>query len=254
MQSLTVIEALGDNLIYVLEYEAGKVLVVGPGEASKVDRVLKNRNLDLTHILCTHHHCDHIGGVEQLRKAAECHVVAADARRVKQADLIVKDGDILKFGATEIRVIATPGHTTSSVCYYAKVQEEEGMLFTGDTLFVGGCGRLFECDAQTMWGSLQKLASLPQATLVYCGHEYTTENYEFALEIEPDNATVRERLAQVRAMLQKTGHTVPSTIAQELQTNCFLRADSKGIRTALNMPNAPAAQVFAELRQRKNSF
>lgn len=253
MQSLTVITALGDNFVYVLEYEPGKALAVDPGEASVVSRVLKDRKLELTHIFCTHHHFDHIGGVEQLRKVSRCRVVSADTRRIKGVDLAVEDGDMLKLGSVEIRVIATPGHTTTSVCYLVRCGGED-MLFTGDTLFIGGCGRLFECDAQTMWASLQKLAGLPEDTLVYCGHEYTIENYEFALAVEPDNRTVKERLGQLRAMRRQVGHTVPSTIAQERLTNCFLRSDSAGIRAALNMPDAPPAQVFAELRHRKNSF
>jgi hydroxyacylglutathione hydrolase len=254
MRSPTVVKALGDNLVYVLEYEPGKVLIVDPGQASAANRTFKDRGLELTHVLCTHHHHDHIGGVEQLRRTSKCHVVAADARRIKGADIVVEDGDILTLGGVQIKAIATPGHTMTSVCYHLSDDDSKQMLFTGDTLFIGGCGRLFECDAETMWTSLQRLAALPEDTLVYCGHEYTIENYEFALQIEPNNQTVRDRLEQLRAMLQRTGHTVPSTIAQECRTNCFLRSDTAEVRTALNMPDAPAAQVFAELRSRKNYF
>ena len=256
MQSPIIIDAFGDNLIYVLEYDPGKALVVDPGEAAGVVQILSERNLNLTHILCTHHHSDHTDGIGQIKRATECEVVASDVRRISVANHIVKDGDVLTLGGIEIQAIATPGHTATSMCYHVHQigNQSNGILFTGDTLFVGGCGRPFECSADMMWRSLQRLAALPDTTLVYCGHEYTIENYEFALQIEPDSQTVRQRIQQIIGLQQQTGHTVPSTIEQEKQTNCFLRADSAEIRSALSMPNAPAAQVFAELRSRKNRF
>jgi hydroxyacylglutathione hydrolase len=168
----------------------------------------------------------------------------------------VADGQILPVGERKIRVMRTPGHTLTSVCYYIEpsVGNENSILWTGDTLFVGGCGRLLECNAQSMWDSLQKLASLPDDTLVYCGHDYTLENYEFASGIEPDNQAVKERLDQIR-QLQKQGKlTVPSSILQERTTNCFLRAGTSEMKAVLGMPQAQAVEVFAELRRRKDVF
>ena len=158
--------------------------------------------------------------------------------------------------SAKIQVLATPGHTRTSVCYYMQPSNENpnGLLWTGDTLFVGGCGRIFECDPQTMWASLLKLASLPDDTLVYCGHDYTLENYEFALSIEPDNEIVKRRLNDFRQMLRRGEQTVPSSILQEKETNPFLRADTPGLKAALSMTNAQAVEVFAELRRRKDVF
>jgi hydroxyacylglutathione hydrolase len=153
-------------------------------------------------------------------------------------------------------VIATPGHTSTSVCYYIEPSagNENGILWTGDTLFVGGCGRLLECNAESMAESLQRLASLPDDTLVYCGHDYTLENYEFAFGIEPGNQGVKERLDQIRRLQQQGKLTVPSSILLERTTNCFLRAGTPELKAALGMPQAQAVEVFAELRRRKDIF
>jgi hydroxyacylglutathione hydrolase len=131
---------------------------------------------------------------------------------------------------------------------------ENGILWTGDTLFVGGCGRLLECNAQTMWNSLQRLASLPDDTLVYCGHDYTLENYEFASGIEPGNRIVKERLEEVRNLRRQGEPTIPSSILLERTTNCFLRAGAPEMKAALGMQGAEAVEVFAELRRRKDIF
>jgi hydroxyacylglutathione hydrolase len=131
---------------------------------------------------------------------------------------------------------------------------KNGIVWTGDTMFIGGCGRLLECNAQSMWDSLQKLASLPDDTLVYCGHDYTLENYEFASGIEPGNQVVKEHLDQVRQLQTRGKLTVPSSILQEKSKNCFLRAGTPEMKTALGMPNAQAVEVFAELRRRKDVF
>jgi hydroxyacylglutathione hydrolase len=131
---------------------------------------------------------------------------------------------------------------------------EKGVLWTGDTLFVGGCGRLLESDAQSMWDSLLKLASLPDDTFVYCGHDYTVENCEFALSVEPGNQAVSRQLSEVKQALKAGGQTVPSTILQERTTNIFLRVDTLEVKTALNMPQAQPVEVFAELRRRKDFF
>jgi len=203
-------------------------------------------------ILITHHHWDHTGGVAELKQKTGCRVVGGDKRRIRGLDQLVAGGEILPVGDAEVHVIATPGHTSTSVCYYVPPSgtNVSGVLWTGDTLFVGGCGRLFEGNARSMWKSLQKLASLPDDTLVYCGHDYTLENYEFALGIEPDNQAIRQRLNDIR----QSGQTVPSTILQERTTNVFLRAGTPELKAALNMPEAKDFEVFAELRQRKDIF
>jgi hydroxyacylglutathione hydrolase len=246
------VRALGDNLIYLFRYNQGDCLAVDPGECRLVSKTLKEQDLSLRTILVTHHHWDHTGGVAELKKKTGCRVLGGDKRRIRGIDQLVKDAETIPAGDAEVRVIATPGHTSTSVCYYVPPSPANagGILWTGDTLFVGGCGRLFESNARTMFESLQKLASLPDETLVYCGHDYTAENYEFALSIEPDNQAVRQRLRDMR----QSGQTVPSTILQERTTNVFLRAGAPEVQAALGMGQAKDFEVFAELRRRTDIF
>lgn len=256
MDTVITIPALGDNFIYLVRYGSNDAFVVDPGDASSVFRTLKKHGWTLTTILLTHHHWDHVGGASELKRKTGCKIIAGYEGHSSDVDKVVEDGRILSMGEAQIKVITTPGHTRSSVCYYMQPSNTvpKGMLWTGDTLFIGGCGRLFECDPQTMWDSLLKLASLPDDTLVYCGHDYTVENYEFALSIEPDNDAVKKRLDEIRRTVGQEGLSVPSSISQEKMTNVFLRADSSELRAALGMKDAPAGEIFAELRRRKDHF
>jgi hydroxyacylglutathione hydrolase len=183
-------------------------------------------------------------------------VVGVDHSLLPAPDRTVADGDTITLGGTTIHVIATPGHTKTSVCYHAIPADSDaaGILYTGDTLFVGGCGRPIECDASVLWESLCKLAALPDETLVYCGHDYTLENYEFAVSIVPEMGVLRERLNQVQKAVEYGHATVPSTVAQEKATNIFLLADHPEVRAALDITDAAPEEVFAELRHRKNTF
>lgn len=249
MDSVTTISALGDNYIYLYKCGQNNAFVVDPGDSSAVLRAIEEQELILTAVLVTHHHFDHTGGIRDLKEKTGCEVISPAAH-------IVNDKDILEIGAVKIQVIATPGHTRDSVCYYLQSSKgnKSGILFTGDTLFIGGCGRPIECDAQTMWDSLRKIAGLPDNTLVYPGHDYTQENYEFAMTIEPNNTTMKTRLQEIKELQNQGRLTVPSTVAQEKTTNIFLRADTPEIKTVLDMPKAAGAEVFAELRRRKNVF
>jgi len=232
------IPAFYDNFIYLCQYDQNNAIVIDPGDSEPVFKELEKRDLTLNAVLATHHHNDHIGGINELKKRTGCRIIGSDRKRIHPIDEIVEDKQILTFGDIKIRVIATPGHTNTSICYYIpKNQElESGILFTGDTLFIGGCGRLFECDAQTMWNSLQKLAALPDDTKVYCGHDYTLENYKFALQQEPNNPLIRQHITEI-----KTGkQSVPSTIENEKATNIFIKAKT--------------SETFAELRRRKDNF
>jgi hydroxyacylglutathione hydrolase len=256
MDSIITIPALGDNLIYVYPYGQNDSLVVDPGDGSAVLRILKEYGLSLKAILSTHHHYDHTAGTAELKQKTGCAVISGDPRRISGIDKVVVDGEILTFGNKTILVLATPGHTRTSVCYYAQPSEADpnSILWTGDTLFIGGCGRLLECDPQSMWESLGRLASLPDETLVYCGHDYTLENCEFALSIEPGNEVIKQRLAEIKQIQSRGGLTVPSTMLQERMTNPFLRACEPELKAALGMERAQAVEVFAELRRRKDVF
>jgi hydroxyacylglutathione hydrolase len=256
MESVVTIPALGDNFIYLYRYDKNNALAVDPCDSSAVLNSLNEHNMNLTTILITHHHWDHTGGVSDLKKKTGCEVIGADKGRIPAIDRAVDDKHVLAIGNIEIHVIATPGHTNTSVCYYipASNENEHKILWTGDTLFTGGCGRLLECNARTMFDSLLTLASLPDDMLVYCGHDYTLENYEFALTIEPDNKAVQQRLQEIKQTIKAGGFTVPSTILQEKTTNIFLRSDTNVIKTALKMSNAGAVDIFAELRRQKDVF
>ena len=256
MDSVITIPALADNLIYLYRYDRSDSLAVDPGDSSAVLTAMKEHGLTLKMILITHHHWDHTAGAAELKQKTGCTVIGGDKARTPGIDQVVEDGQILMLGDAAIQVLATPGHTRTSVCYYVQPtsNNEGGILFTGDTLFVGGCGRLLECDAQSMWESLQRLACLPDETLVYCGHDYTLENYEFASSIEPNNPLVRQRLDEIKKAPRQSRPAVPSTMLQEKTTNPFLRAGTSELKAALKMSQARAADVFAELRARKDVF
>ena len=241
MIPVEILNALGDNYIYVVEYGPGVCFAVDPGDAGLVQAFIKKRHLKLTHILATHHHADHIGGIGALKKAFGCGIIGPDKQRISGIDTVMRDGDIMELGEITIRCISTPGHTTTEVCYYVTSPSiESGLLFTGDTLFVCGCGRLFECDGQTMYASLQKLTALPDETRVYPGHNYTEENLQFALAVEPDNESLQKKLNDVKQKNQNGRPTVPSTLAEEKRLNPFLKAK--------------IWQEFAQLRQKKDVF
>ena len=242
MNQVITLRAFYDNFIYLYQYGPNIVIAIDPGESKPVLKELEKSNLSLAAILLTHHHSDHIGGANELKNKTGCKIIGSDRKRISGIDEIVSDKQLLTFGDTNIEVIATPGHTKTSVCYYIPKNEENenGILFTGDTLFIGGCGRLFECDATTMWNSFKKLSALPDDTKVYCGHDYTLENYEFALQAEPKNSLILQRIIEVTQATKLNKPIIPSTIAQEKSTNIFLRAETP--------------QTFAELRSRKDNF
>ncbi|MHC4068352.1 MAG: hydroxyacylglutathione hydrolase [Planctomycetota bacterium] len=243
MESVITIPALGDNYIYLYRYYQNNAFVVDPGDARAVLKALKGYGLNLADVLATHGHFDHTAGIEELKKKTGCKVIVGEKAEIFHIDNV------------NIQIIASPGHTRDSVCYHVQPPEKHSsVLFTGDTLFIGGCGRPIECDASIMWNSLQKLLALPDDTLVYPGHDYTEENYEFALTIEPNNEVVKKYLQEIKEWQKSGKPTVPSNIGQERATNVFLRADDPEIKSALDMPNAAAAVVFAELRRQKNVF
>ncbi len=247
MEPVIIIPVLDDNFAYLFRYEKNKAIAVDPADATLILNEIKRRNLELTSILGTHHHADHTAGIKELQHKTNCQVITGNQH--------IAEGPILDFGNFRMKIIPTPGHTSDSVCFYIEPSENTGgILFTGDTLFIAGCGRPIECDTKTMWNSLQKLAALPDNTLIYPGHDYTEENYEFALTIDPENKFIQKLLEELRKKQKEGRPTVPSTMAQEKQANVFLRANDSAIKSVINMPNAGGGEVFAELRKRKNIF
>ncbi|ALG75032.1 hydroxyacylglutathione hydrolase [Azospirillum thiophilum] len=248
------VPAFADNYIYVLRDAAsGKVGVVDPGDAAPVRAELERRGWSLTHIFLTHHHDDHIGGAGELKERYGASVVGAraDAHRIPGLDVMLGDGDRTLFGGQTARVLAVPGHTSGHIAFWFEAADS---LFCGDTLFSLGCGRLFEGTPAQMWGSLQELRALADQTRVYCGHEYTLSNGRFALTVDPGNAALHRRMEEVAELRDRNQPTIPTSIGMERRTNPFLRADDPGVQAAVGMAGAPAVEVFAELRRRKDHF
>ncbi len=223
-------------------------------EAQPVLAALAARKWQLTGILITHHHFDHVQGIAGLKAAfPRARVIgpAKEAAKIGHLDLLVGEGDDVSVGTLQAAVIEVPGHTSGHAAYWF---EEENIVFAGDTLFAMGCGRNFEEPPGVLYESLMKLAALPGETQVYCGHEYTLANARFALSVDPGNAILRERGAEVARLREEGKFTLPTTIAMERATNPFLRAGEPGIQAALGMSGSDPAIVFAELRARKNKF
>lgn len=220
------IPALSDNYIWLAHDEAsGATIVVDPAQAEPVLAAAQARGWTIGAIWNTHWHGDHTGGNAAIKAATGCTVIApaAEAAKIPTADRLVGEGDVVMLGAHEARVIEVPAHTAGHIAYHLA---QDDIVFVGDTLFAMGCGRLFEGTAEQMFANMQRLAALPDDTAVYCAHEYTQANGRYALVVEPDNAALAERMAEVDAMRARGVATVPTTIALERATNPFMRAAS----------------------------
>jgi hydroxyacylglutathione hydrolase len=248
--TIAILPMLSDNNAWILQ-DGVNAAVVDPGEAEPVERYLRREKIDLTQIILTHHHADHCGGAPDLKRRYGCPVTGPDDSRLPFVDVPAHDGEQRTILAEEMDIIATPGHTKTAVVYHFPSLRA---LFTGDTLFAAGCGRLFESTPAEMLQSLIKCACMDDVTAVYCGHEYTEENLLFATTVDPDNKDVWQRLADIKYMQRRSMPTVPSTLATERATNPFLRTGDPGIRKKLGMESATGIEVFAELRRRKDQF
>ena len=234
------IPILSDNYAWLVQDTGtGATAVVDPADADACAAAIDAAGGHLDLVLITHHHDDHIAGVDAVRTRYRAKVVGAkaDAHRLPSLDVAVEEGDTVPLGNASLRVIDTPGHTLGHIAYYA---QDGALLFCADTLFSLGCGRLLEGTAEDMFSSLRKLAALPGDTLVCCGHEYTQSNARFALHVDPDNRVLQARSAEVDARRQVGQPTVPTRLADELAANPFLRA--------------PDVAALASLRSRKDTF
>jgi len=227
--------------------------MVDAGDAAAAGAALAETGWHLSQIWITHHHADHTAGLATVKAATGCHVIgpAAGGHPVEAIDQPVDDGGHFTFAGCEVRVLGTPGHTLDMINFHLP---SEKLVFTGDTLFAMGCGRLFEGDAEMMWTSLQKLMALPDDTVIYCSHEYTVANADFALSVDPDNSALVSRADAVRALRATGQPTIPTTLALEKATNPFLRAADPQIRALLGMEDANDGSVFSEIRRRKDNF
>ena len=256
MFTLIPIPAFADNYLWML-HDGKRALVVDPGDAAPVARFLEENGLQLESILVTHHHADHTGGVDTLRKASGAKVFGPAAERIPEPYRHLTEGDTVQALGLDFEVIEVPGHTAGHIAFYAKDVNDRPLLFCGDTLFSGGCGRLFEGTPAQMLASLDKLAALPGNTCVCCTHEYTLSNLRFALAVEPGNTALTDYNARCLELRQLGRPTLPTSISQELMINPFLRTRQPTVQAAALHIDAAAhddTSVFAAIRQWKNQF
>jgi hydroxyacylglutathione hydrolase len=241
---------LSDNYGFLIRDEAtGQTACIDTPEAGAILRELENLGWELDFIFNTHWHPDHAGGNADLKAMTGCSIVGPkEVTRIAPLDREVVDGDTVRLGETSFRVIDTGGHTLGHITYF---DAADRIAFVGDTLFALGCGRLFEGTPQQMWGSLQKIAALPDETTVYCAHEYTASNARFALSVD-DSKALRDRAAQIFAAREKGEWTVPTTIGLEKATNPFLRAPE--LAGKVGAAGEPDFKAFAAVRQAKDDF
>ena len=236
---IVAVPVLTDNYVWLIHNaDSGETAAVDPSVAGPVLEAVASRGWSLTQVLNTHWHPDHTGGNEGLKAATGCSIIApAEARRVSQVDRVVAEGDRVTVAGAEAVVWDIPAHTAGHIAYYF---EDEDMIFVGDTMFAMGCGRLFEGTAEEMYSNMQRIAALPGDTRIYCGHEYTLANARFAAHVEPENTAVAARLAEVEAIRERGEITLPTTVAQERETNPFVRSTN--------------VEEFARRRAEKDSF
>ena len=248
--------AFADNYIWML-HDGREALVVDPGDAQPVLNALHHEGLKLQGILVTHHHADHTDGIDTLRQATGTPVFGPAHEVLPEPVLRQSGGESIRLLGLTFQVIDVPGHTAGHIAYYTEIDDEAPVLFCGDTLFSGGCGRLFEGTPAQMQASLHQLAALPGATRVCCAHEYTLGNLKFALEVEPDNMQLAQYQRHCQMLREQGKPTLPSSVETERQINPFLRSDQPAIVASANRFDAASTAqhgAFSTLRQWKNQY
>ena len=252
--NIDIIPCLNDNYSYLIHDEnSNSVTIIDPSEFEQCDKIISKKYKKLDFILNTHHHYDHVGGNEKLKKKYNSSILAfeSDKNRIPGINKFLKDNQQFKIGNLNFLVIFIPGHTSGHIAFYL---EKEKVVFTGDTLFSLGCGRVFEGTYEQMFQSLIKLRNLPIETKIYCGHEYTYQNLEFCLKYNPNNILLKKRKNIIMQNLKNKRPTVPSTIGDEIQTNIFFKYDDQDVKKAIKLENSSNLEIFKKLRELKDDF
>ena len=252
--NIEIIPCLNDNYSYLIkDDQTNTVAIIDPSEFGPCDKKISEKYKKLDFILNTHHHFDHIGGNVKLKTKYGSKILGfeKDKKRIPEIDILLKDGQELKIGNLDFRIIFIPGHTLGHIAFYF---EKEKVIFTGDTLFSLGCGRVFEGTYKQMFNSLNKIKDLPGDTEIYCGHEYTKSNLGFCSKFNPNNNYLRDKKKVIEEKIRKKKPTIPSTVADEIQTNIFLRCDDPDVKNVLNLKNASDLEIFTKLRDLKDNF
>ena len=251
---IEIIPCLKDNYSYLIkDDQTDTVAIIDPSEFNPCDKIINQKYKKLDFILNTHHHFDHVGGNADLKKKYGSKILGfeKDKKRIPEIDILLKEDQEFKIGNLKFKTLFIPGHTLGHVAFYFK---KEKVVFTGDTLFSLGCGRVFEGTYQQMFNSLNKIKNLPGDTKIYCGHEYTKNNLGFCLEFNPKNNFLKDKERLLNTKIENGKPTIPSTIKDEIQTNIFLRYDDLDVKDALNLKNASDLEIFTKLRDLKDNF
>lgn len=241
-----------DNFgVLIHDPKSGETALIDAPEERAILAAIERTGWTPTMIMTTHHHLDHVEANLALKKRFGLKIVGPKASKIPGIDVELSEGSKFEFAGQPVEIIETPGHTADHICYYLP---KSHIAFVADTLFAMGCGRLLEKPAPVMFQSLKKLVALPAATALYCGHEYTLANARFALTVDPTNSALKERAAKVEKLRDADKPTLPTTLAEELSTNPFIRWHDPAIRKNLGMEKATDAEVFAEIRKRKDHF
>ena len=249
-----IIQCLKDNYSYLIIDEKNKTAcVIDPSEAKPIIDYLNKHHIQLNYILNTHHHYDHVGGNKELKNKYNAKIIGyvGDTKRIPFIDIALEDQSIWIENDFEARVIHVPGHTLGHICFYFYKDEN---LFTGDTLFSLGCGKIFEGTYEQMFSSINKIKKLPPNTKIYCGHEYTKKNSDFCISLDSKNNKLISKIKEINSKISNKLPTIPSTLKDETECNIFLRCEDISIKSSLNMNNSEPREIFAKLRDLKDNF
>ena len=252
--NIEIISCLNDNYSYLIhDNQSNTVAIIDPSEFAPCDKIISKKYKKLDYILNTHHHYDHVGGNKELKKKYNSKILGfkSDEERIPNIDKLLEDNEEFNIGNIKFTTLFIPGHTTGHIAFYSKTEK---VIFTGDTLFSMGCGRVFEGTYDQMFESLNRIKDLPEDTKIYCGHEYTQKNIEFCIKYNPNNDLLKKTKNTIEEKLKNGEPSIPSTLLKEKQMNIFLRTDDLDVKNILNLKKASNLEIFTKLRDLKDNF